>query len=290
MWTERFKGLCSLLFALCLLASLMACQTGMTPTAASGVASAPGAKLVGDYIDGKGQTGIRGRVYMKSSGEALSGGYVNVYPDAVTNLLGPSQFMSIPTDAHGEYQVNVPPGVYYVVARKRLSGQPTGPLSPGDYYSEHQRLVTKVEEGKLVVVDLPVLSMKAPMFFNSRQTDQVTTTGIIGVLLDQAGQPLRGAFAMAYVDQEMKRLPDYISTLTDQDGRFTLYLPQGGTYYLGARIQAWDMPVHGEPYGIYGGQTPKAVTVTTNRFVEKINIRLTPFEGQYVPGKSKRPF
>lgn len=269
---------------------LQACQPGMTATETAGDVAVPGAKWVGEYVDGQGKTGIRGHVYVKSSGEALPGSYVNIYPDAVTNLLGPSQFMSIPTDADGNFQLDLPAGVYYVVARKRLSGQPTGPLSPGDYYSEHQRLVTKVEAGKLVKVDLPVLVMKAPMFFNSRQTDQQTSTGIKGVLVDQSGQPVRGGFAMAYLGQEMKRLPDFISTLSDEQGQFVLFLPEGGTYYLGARIQAWDMPTHGEPYGVYGGDTPVPVKVETNSFVEQLRIELKPFAGTYQPGKSRRPF
>lgn len=269
---------------------LLACQAGVTPSGTVGDVAVPGAKWVGEYVDGQGKTGIRGHVYIKSTGEALSGSYVNIYPDAVTNLLGPSQFMSIPTDTQGNFQIDVPAGVYYVVARKRLSGQPTGPLSPGDYYSEHQRLVTKVETGKLVAVDLPVVVMKAPMFFNSRQTDQQTSTGFKGVLVDQSGQPVRGGFAMAYADQEMKRLPDFISTLSDEQGRFVLYLPEGGTYYLGARIQAWDMPTHGEPYGIYGGETPQPVKVESNSFVEQLRIELKPFQGTYQPGKSRRPF
>lgn len=286
----NFKSCLRVALIFGLTVSLLACQSGMSPSSTPVVASAPGAEWVGEYIDGQGGTGIRGHVYVEASGKALPGGYVNIYPDAVTNLLGPSKFMSIPTDNAGNFQMDVPPGVYYVVARKRLSGQPTGPLSPGDYYSEHQRLVTKVEEGKIVVVKLPVAMMKAPMFFNSRQTDQQTKTGIKGVLVNQAGQPVRGGFAMAYVNQEMKRLPDFISTLSDEQGQFTLYLPEGGTYYLGARIQAWDMPTNGEPYGIYGGEAPEPIEVVTNSFAEEIRIQMTPFQGTYQPGKSQRPF
>lgn len=270
--------------------SLLACQPGKVPMAAKGEASAPGAQWVGTYVDGLGKTGIRGHVYVKDGGAALPGSYVNIYPDAVTNLLGPSKFMSIPTDLQGNFQLEVPEGVYYVVARKRLSGQPTGPLSPGDYYSEHQRLVTKVVTGKMVEVDLPVLVMQAPMFFNSRQVEQQTNTGVRGTLVDQSGQPIRGGFAMAYLSPEMKRLPDFISSLSDEHGQFVLYLPEGGTYFLGARIQAWDMPTHGEPYGVYGGEVPAPVKVETGRFVEQVRIQLTPFPGAYQPGKSKRPF
>ncbi|MBW2451695.1 MAG: hypothetical protein JRF07_04975 [Deltaproteobacteria bacterium] len=242
------------------------------------------------YVDGNGKTGIQGQVTIKDGNRPLKGGYVNIYPDTISNLLGPSQFISLPTDEKGQYQLEAPPGVYYVVARKRMSGQPTGPLSPGDFYSEHQRIVTTVKTGKLAVVDLEVVPMTAPMFFKSRVVDRETSTGIRGNLIDQTGQPVMGGFAMAYVDQDLKRLPDYASTLSDEQGRFTIYLPQGGTFYLSARIHAWDMPSPGEPYGKYGGDQAVPVTVETNSFVENIRIEMSPFTGAYTPGKSRRPF
>lgn len=284
---------CSVWVRFCLAISAMlflsACQTGMSTSTEQGAAGGAGVKLVGHYVDGQGKTGIRGRVIMKESGAPLEGSYVNIYPDTISNLLGPSQFISTPTDELGFYQLEVPPGLYYVVARKRVSGESTGPLAPGDLYSEHQRLAAKVEAGKLVEVDLPVVVMKAPMFFK-RMVDDKTDTGISGVLLDQSGQPVMGGFAMAYTDKEMKRLPDYASTLSDQKGRFTIYLPEGGSYYLSARIHAWDMPTPGEPYGKFGGEDPTLVKVDTGTFVKNIQINMAPFIGAYKPGKSRRPF
>ncbi len=270
--------------------ALTACQVGGPQVAATDFASACDAQMVGTYVDGQGKTGIKGSVLLKEEGTPLPSGYVNIYPDAISNLLGPSQFISAPTDSDGNYQLEVPEGVYYVVARKRLSGQSTGPLSPGDFYSEHQRIMTRVEAGKFVVVDLPVVIMKAPMFFKSRVVDRQTETGLRGVLIDGVGKPVMGGFAMAYTDPEMKRLPDYASTLSDELGQFTIYLPEGGTYFLSARIHAWDMPSPGEPYGKYGGETPQAVEVATDSFVENLRINMAPFAGPYQPGKSRRPF
>lgn len=274
----------------CLTLSLAACQAGVSSSGSVGQASAPGAQWVGDYVDGQGKTGIRGRVVLKDENTPLDGGYVNVYPDTISNLLGPSQFISMPTDEKGFYELEVPAGVYYVVARKRQSGQSTGPLSPGDYYSEHQRLVTRVEDGKFVEIELPVVVMKAPMFFKSRVVDKETDTGISGVLTDPTGKPVMGGFAMAYTDKEMKRLPDYASTLSDEKGQFTIYLPEGGSYYLAARIHAWDMPSPGEPYGKLGDDDPTLLKVATGDFVKGVRIVMTPFSGDYKPGKSRRPF
>lgn len=273
----------------CLSLTLSACQSGMSVDKASGSLAGSDAKLVGTYVDGQGKTGIRGRVVLKDHETPLAGSYVNIYPDTISNLLGPSQFISTPTDEQGFYQLEVPEGVYYVVARKRMSGYATGPLAPGDYYSEHQRLAVKVESGKFVELDLSVALMKAPMFFK-RMAGEETDTGIKGVLIDQAGKPVMGGFAMAYSDVEMKRLPDYASSLSDEQGRYTIYLPQGGSYYIAARIHAWDMPSPGEPYGKYGGESPLKVAVDSGKFVEEVEIVMSPFSGVYKPGKSRRPF
>lgn len=249
-----------------------------------------GAVTVNQYVDGNGRSGITGQVTVKGDNRPLEQAYVNIYADTMSNLLGPSQFLSRPTDTNGRYSVNVPPGTYYIVARKRMTGEATGPISPGDFYSEHQRIVTRVEPGKLSVVDLSVAAMRAPMFFKREVVDHETDTGIHGRLVDKSGQPVPGGFAMAYVDPDMKRLPDYASTLSDADGRFTIYLPAAGTFYLAARIQAWDMPQPGEPYGKFGGETPKGVSVAKGSFAEGVTIEMAPFVGEYKAGKSRRPF
>jgi len=258
-------------------------------------ACTPAAQLGADrvasrYSDTPGITAIAGSVHLAETSAPLSGAYVNVYPDTISNLLGPSQYISLPTGTDGSYRIELPPGTYYVVARKRSSGDPTGPLSPGDFYSEHQRVMVKVIEGRTAQVNLEVVPMKAPMFFKKMVIEKETGTGFQGRLVDPNGQPIMGGFAMAYSDPDMKRLPDYASTLSDKDGHFTLYLPEGGTYYLAARVHAWDMPRPGEPYGIYGGDAPTAMKINSGQFAENIDIVMTPFTGEYAPGKSRRPF
>ncbi len=257
-------------------------------------ACTPGSPAAGDrplaeYVDGNGKTGVTGKVVLVETGESLAGAYVNIYPDATSNLLGPSQFISSPTDAQGNYTLELPPGTYYVVARKRQSGRAMGPLSPGDYYSEHQRILTTVVTDKMSVVNLPVAKVKAPMFFKKEMVETQNSTGIRGRLVGQDGKPVAGGFATAYLDQNMRRLPDFASTLSDEEGRFTLYLPEAGTYYLGARIHAWDMPRPGEPYGKLGGDSPQPVVVKKGEFVEGLLIEMVPFSGEYRPGKSRRP-
>jgi hypothetical protein len=249
-----------------------------------------GTVVVTKKINDEGKTGITGQIINKLDGTPIQGAYVNIYPDTISNLLGPSQFISSPTGPDGRFMMTAPTGTYYIVARKRMSGDPSGPLSPGDLYSEHQRVVTTVVEGKLSVVDLAVAPVKAPMFFKKAVVEQETSTGIRGILLDAVGKPVPGSFAVAYTDNDLKRLPDYASTLSDGQGRFVLYLPKAGDYYLGARVHAWDMPHPGELYGKYGGETPTPVSVSKGTFVTDVKIVLTPFTGEYKAGKSRRPY
>lgn len=249
----------------------------------------PGNRVAMDRIDGQGRTGITGTVRIKEDGQALDGAFINVYPDTISNLLGPSQFISAPTGNDGSYRVEVPPGSYYVVARKRMTGDSTGPLSTGDFYSEHQRVFTRVDQGKFSVVDLDVVPMKAPMFFKKNVVERETDTAISGRLMDTQGRPVAGGFAMAYRQADMKRQPDFASTLSDREGRFTLYLPEGGTFYLAARIHAWDMPQPGEPYGVVGRDTPRPLTLSKGETLPDVVIRMAPFAGSYKEGKSRRP-
>lgn len=273
------------IFALTLL--MTACVPRSEP---AGTLIAPDTRQISHYVDEGGKTGILGRVVLKETGGAVEEAYVNIYPSAFSNLMGPSQFISPPTAADGSYSMEIPPGTYYIVARKRTSGQPMGPLSPGDYYSEHQRIVTEVVEGRMAVVDVPVVSMKAPMFFRKTMGEKEGHTGVRGRLVDENGKGVPGAFATAYSNEDVRRVPDYVSNLTGADGEFTLYLPEGGTYYLAARMHAWDMPQPGEPYGRHGGDDPAPVRVAEGSFVENLNIVMEPFTGEYTPGKSRRPF
>ena len=242
------------------------------------------------YLDGNGRSGLTGKVSLKKDGQPLSGAYVNVYPSHVPNLLGPSSYISAPTGADGNYNIDVPPGQYYVVARKRTSGMATGPISPGDYFSEDARLVTEIKAGKLTRINLPMLNMSAPMFFKQGGMVTVTETGITGILVDSKGKPMPGGFAIAYTTDDIQRLPDFASSLTNQKGEFTLYLPEGGEYYLAARMHAWDMPRPGEPYGKYDGDVITPIQVPDKGFVKGIKMVMQPFTGVYKEGMNKRPF
>ncbi len=254
------------------------------------LACAPIAQHQASYSDGAGSSGVTGKIFLQKDGQPLSGAYVNIYPSHAPNLLGPSSYISSPTAADGNYSIEVPPGSYYIVARKRASGLATGAISPGDYFSEDARMLVEIKAGKLALIDLPMVYMNAPMFFKQGGGVLATEQGIRGVLTDAQDKPQAGAFAIAYSNSDIKRLPDFASSLSNEKGEFTLYLPKGGEYYLAARLHAWDMPRNGEPYGKYDGKVITPIQVPNKGFVEGIKMTLLPFTGEYKEGMNKRPF
>jgi hypothetical protein len=64
--------------------------------------------------------------------------------------------------------------------------------------------------------------------------------------VNQSGIPVQMAYAMAHKMQQFGTLPEYISSWTDEQGEYALYLPPG-RYYLGASIGF--PPKHG--YNLY---------------------------------------
>jgi hypothetical protein len=182
--------------------------------------------------------------------------------------------------------LKLPPGDYYLVARKRVSGANYGPIVTGDLYDHRfEQQAFRVEEGGTLEKDFELEKLSEPMFFQVfTEGQRKTPTGIRGTIFDQSREPIQGVFATAYRTRDMKRLPDFASTLTGDDGSFSLYLPSGGKWYIGARSHARAVPETGEPVGRYDGSDDHSLLVTENSFVEGVEIVLKPFSSQVPAG------
>ena len=66
--------------------------------------------------------------------------------------------------------------------------------------------------------------------------------------------------------------PAALSSITDGQGRYQLFLPTAGKYYVGARHGYGDNPAPGEMFGHYEGTPDHSLTVESNRFLEEIGI------------------
>lgn len=161
------------------------------------------------------------------SGKPVADAEVYVYN--TSNTRRPADFISAPTGSSGLYQVAVPPGTYWVVARLRKGEEKFGPLLPGD---KHSGAPLEIEiragdnwEEDFIVSDLEETSKLAVKFDTS-------FVKIKGQLLTENGEPIADAYAFANRTEAPKRIPDYVSAWTGSDGWYTLFLPPG-TYYFG---------------------------------------------------------
>ncbi len=223
-----------------------------------------------DTATGKVSTGkgrVQGQVTMPLEGAALY-----VYKPGM-DLYGPAFAISAPADSDGRFELELPDGDYVVVARKRTDGAETGPVVAGDNRSEFIKI--SVRGG---AVDLAI---SAPLKVGDerRFTGDVvaTRTGLAGVVTDSDGQPAEGTRVHVYDHVQMSERPKYVSEKTGPDGRYLIFLPAGGTYYLAARDKFGGPPKLGDLYGRYDKGTiePSAVVVEEGQILNDVDITVT---------------
>jgi hypothetical protein len=218
--------------------------------------------------------GVRGTLTYR--GRPLAGASVYAYRRRSENFLGPADFSSAASGPDGSYLIDLVEGSYWLVARKRASGSDAGPLVPGDLQRVHPGNPAAVAPGAFTTVDLDLEEVRDLMFSRAGPRGP-TATGTRGRITDQSGAPAAWVFAIAYASADMRRVPDFTSAMTAADGRFVIYLPEGGRYWIGARTHIRDKPAPGELFGFFEGTPDHAVDVTTGAFVENVDIVLRPF-------------
>ena len=235
-----------------------------------------------DSLSATTNSGIRGHIVSKNSDEPVTGAHVYAYVDPGKNLIGVADHVSKGSAEDGSYTIELPAGEFYIVSRKRGSGSNYGPIVTGDLYDhryEHEMI--KVKAGQYTRLDFALVELSEPMFFQVfTEPQRKTATGFSGKLMDEKGVPVQGAFATAYADSNMKRLPDFASTLSDDDGAFTIYLPKGGKWFVGGRSHARGVPKPGEPIGRYEGTPDHSLEVPAEGFTEGVEITLKPFASE----------
>lgn len=216
--------------------------------------------------------GIIGRVV--HDGKGVPGALVFVYPDLSAQLKGFGLGMSAPSDGDGVFELPLPAGSYYLVARARHGGSLAGPLQAGDLFGYLPGNPVVVAAGAVVQMTLPVIAV--PEKSSRIAATLFGRTRIGGIVVDGAGQPQAGMMALLYSDDAMLNRPLYVSPPTGADGRFQLSFPSGGAFYLAARSSLGGTPSPGEMYGRYLGETGPVIRIETGKAVEGLQIVVEP--------------
>jgi len=207
------------------------------------------------------ETFVAGRL---TASEALDGAWVYVYTEPVLGLVGPSYAAALRVEADGSFRIPLPAGDFYLTARKRADGARIGEPRPGDLNGLYPGNPVRVTRGEtLQLGPFPLKPVDAARFSERHGEGKfvATDTRMHGQAIDEDGRPARGIYVYAYLDSRMVGKPTVISAATGDDGRFVLNLPQGGTWYIGAR-SAFGGPLEpGEQVGTWDGKADHGVSL-----------------------------
>jgi hypothetical protein len=207
-------------------------------------------------------TGVSGQI--THQGEPVSRAFVYIYTETDAGLIGPSYGEAIQVDKEGRFTVNLPAGRYSLVARKRADGSRSGALAPGDLNANYPGNPIEVRSGEILTLNDFILEKVDADVHAQRQADGVftkTETLLHGQVVDADELPVSDVYVFAYLDSRMVGKPVHMSVPTGADGQFSLFLSDGGTYYIGAR-SAFGGPLEpGEWVGTFDGQPDHSVTI-----------------------------
>lgn len=207
------------------------------------------------------------------AGTPLAGAVVYAYTDLSSNFKGMGYAVSAPSDEQGRFELALPAGTYYLLARLRQGGgMAMGPLRSGDFSGYAPENPVRISSGRVSLLAIPVLEV--PEKVDLLSSSLFGQTSLRGQIHNQAGQPVAGVRAVLYGEAQMLNRPEYVSQPSDEQGRFVLSFPHGGTYYLAARQQLGGAPAPGELYGTYDGTPDHSLKIETGEQKEGVIVRV----------------
>jgi hypothetical protein len=211
--------------------------------------------------------GVRGRVGGAAPGERVS---VAVYRGRSARPVGPGFAAAVEPDAAGGFKVNLAPGVYTVAVRVRTSGDDFGPPAPTDRVAVRPAEVAAA--GYTDLGELRLAPIDAALWKRITASLGESATGIEGVVRDAQGRPVEGVRVLAFRDGRMAGKPVALSPATGADGAYSVRLPEGGAFFLGARSRLGGPASPGEKVGQNRGAEGSGVVVAAGSVVKGQDI------------------
>lgn len=155
------------------------------------------------------------------NGKAIAGVTVRAFPATVLTLGGAPPHQTSPTASDGLFQLDLPPGEYYLLA------------DSADLFTYYGRNPVTVPAEGLSGINLLMVPKQGPTPKTAPRID----TGILGTVTKD-GKPVAGAVAFIYPDltSRLKGFGLGMAAPTDENGFFEVPLP-AGTYYVVVRLR-----------------------------------------------------
>lgn len=213
--------------------------------------------------------GITGTVH-DELGAPLSGAVVYGYQSAADGFKGmPGVFTRTRED--GTFHLRVRKGTFFVLARKRVSGDLFGPTLPGDRFGFYPGNPVSLAEGRGKGVRIDTQPRQAMQEKLGDAYAPVPAILLRARMVDGAGRPAAGVRLLAYRNEGMTGTPAFVSSRSGNDGSVALEVAGEGTYFLLARENLGG-PADGERYGKFMGTKDHSVKVTRDGAAGTVEI------------------
>lgn len=212
-------------------------------------------------VPGEG-SGITGRILFEDM--PLGRAYVQVYNEVGANFRGMG-LSAMPVGEDGRFRLKLPPGRYYVLARKRQGGGMYGPPGRDDYVGYYPGNPVEVRAGAFNRIDLEVTT-RVDLLEKNWSKEGAGAGWFEGVVSDAATKPLAGVYVLFYADAALSGTPAFVAGPTDGQGKFKVRVAIG-TFHLLARSRLGGPVESGEWYGTGLVTGPEAeIRITVSRF------------------------
>lgn len=214
------------------------------------------------------RSGLSGEISFQ--GEPLEKTYLYVYKKTDSNFKGPAWF--IQPVARGKFRMSLPPGDYWLLARKRQKGGQYGPIEIGDYFNYYYGNPVHLEANQVKDIQLETITRLSML----EEDPDAVFSGVTGSVVGADGKPAAGLRVFAYRSETMTGTPAYISPATDPAGHFRLAIPETGTYWLLARQVFGGPATSGELYGRLHNGAGGAIAIKPEQLSTEVQIDVAP--------------
>lgn len=208
-------------------------------------------------------SGIRGEITFQDT--PLEKVYLYVYKDPGDGFKGPGYIIQ-PVEK-GSFRLRLPPGDYWLLARKRAKGGQFGPIETGDYFNYYYGNPVRIEAGKTREIKLETITRLSML-----EEGEMPFRGVRGLIRTGTNQPVAGLRVFAYRDAQMTGAPDFFSPPSGNDGRFELSLAGDGPFYLVARKDFGGPVEEGEYIGKMQGNAK--IVLDSRHQVREVTINV----------------
>lgn len=164
---------------------------------------------------------VTGKITFK--GQPLEKTYLYAFSSVDSQFRGPPDFLQ--PVAKGTFTLELPPGTWYLLARKRMKGGAYGPIELGDKLNFYPGNPLKVVEGESIALEIPLAERLAWL------EEETKSRGVLVRLLRKGTDaPLPGYRVLMYRNPDRSGPPLQASERTDEKGEVTIVPPPSGVF------------------------------------------------------------